>query len=383
MASRTLRLWAALIALWPPAALQAAAPPYLDPDAEFWPDDVRGPAAEPFKAAVVGGRMLFHSQNGGHVLTQAIPLRGPARLRSVLHNVPYPGQTRWPPAGVTLTAQVDDFPLRWHVTRKACYFGQAADIVSTIGVEHLRRFDLRELVKGTADSDAHHSARPPFQQYTRSSPGNDARNYGFFCLFDCRVYYDYLPDRDRGARQFVLANTRRPAQPTGPEDESWIKKREEQKTVPKWSFTVHHCKTEWDEKGRKWIPGAWSKEEDLPVVFREHFHALGKGDDWYFLTASGRLFVARKPAKGKKRSLESVYDDALRPILGMVVDAQSQRTFLFADSDRGPAFFELSDDPVIIPYQPDVAEMPEGDEPLRSIMHKARVLAALGKIKGK
>lgn len=66
------------------------------------------------------------------------------------------------------------------------------------------------------------------------------------------------------------------------------------------------------------------------------------------LTASGRLFVARKPAKGKKRTVDPVVADGKRPILGMVVDALEQHTFLFLQSAKGPAFFELSDKPDLV-----------------------------------
>lgn len=163
----------------------------------------------------------------------------------------------------------------------------------------------------------------------------------------------------------------------------WVKQTDDERDNPKWSLTVHRCESKWDDKLKKWNPGPWSKEEDLPVVFREHFQAFQKGDDYFFLTAGGKLWVAWKPEKGKKRTLSPVIGNRERPVLGTVVDALEGRTFAFIESDKGPAFFELSDKPKLVVYDPKAAKVPDGEEPLRSIMHKARILAALGKIKGK
>ena len=63
--------------------------------------------------------------------------------------------------------------------------------------------------------------------------------------------------------------------------------------------------------------------------FKEGFRVLGKGDDYFFLTDTGRLFVARKAAKGKQRSVVPVWADADRPIEAFITDADANRTFLF------------------------------------------------------
>lgn len=368
-----------------------AAPPYLEPDGEYSARvEEPTPFKEPFKAIVVGNRMLVNTRSGFDVLTRAVPLGGPARTQPAPLYAPYPGLLQWPPKGISRTIGLANFPLRWHVTREACYFANASDAGGVLNIgsdEHLRRFGLGELIEGTGENMF--SLPPPFppREFTRSCPGNMARYLALFCTFDDHISYDYLPDGDAGARQFVLTNLRGELVPrgkgTGLVTGYWVKQTWVEKTKPEWSFVVHRCETRWDPKRKGWNPGPWSKEEELPVAFREHFHALAKGDDFFFLTASGKLYVASKPVKGKKRTVDPVYADAKRPILGMVVDAKEQRTFLFVVSAKGPAFFELSDKPEIVVYDFKAAMMPEGDEPLRSIMHKARVLAALGKMKGK
>jgi hypothetical protein len=114
------------------------------------------------------------------------------------------------------------------------------------------------------------------------------------------------------------------------------------------------------------------------VAFREPFQVLGKGDDYYFVTASGRLFRTRKPAKGKQRPCVPVWSDASRPIRAFITDADAGRTFLFVGPEKKggkPAFFEVSDRPRLVEYDPGcAAPLKEGPERLRRVTHYARVL---------
>lgn len=55
----------------------------------------------------------------------------------------------------------------------------------------------------------------------------------------------------------------------------------------------------------------------------------------------------------------------------------TQRTFLFVESTRGPAYFELSDDPGSVVHKHKAAEMPDSDEALRTVMHEARTLGKI------
>jgi hypothetical protein len=377
---------------WPCPGARAAAPPYLSP-AEYEGVDLDEWALlkleEPFKAAVVGGGMLVSQNEGFAVSTQAIPLAGPARTRHYfLPQPPYPGideeEWRRKRAGLTVTTMSYQFPIRWHATKEAYFI---ALVSNSGGTDLLNRYGLDDLLAGKARSLFVSSPGPrPRPQFTDQSPAWAARRCGVHSTFDARVYYDYLPDGGTAARQFLLTNTRGSLVPSGDTDlvEAYtLKQSFEEKYKPHWSFRVHRCESKWDRKKGVWVPGRWSKECELPVAFKEHFQALQKGDGWFFLTASGRLFVCKPGPEPGKRMIAHVIGDRKRPVLGTIVAPKEDKTFLFIESEKGPAIFELSDRPRLVVYDPKAAKMPDGDEPLRGIMHKARVLVALGRIKGK
>jgi len=91
------------------------------------------------------------------------------------------------------------------------------------------------------------------------------------------------------------------------------------------------------------------------VGFREDFQVLSRGDDFYFLTRSGKLYVAPKPARGRNRVMRPVWIDAKRRIETFVTDADTRRTFLFCRQPPGAAsaaFFELGGKPALVEYDP-------------------------------
>ena len=87
----------------------------------------------------------------------------------------------------------------------------------------------------------------------------------------------------------------------------------------------------------------------------------------------------RKPPAGTGRS------GSKRPVVAAVTDADAKRTFLFLDAQREgkPAFFELSDEPRLVEYDPKLVPLPPAAEPNRTMLHRARILVALKKIEGK
>src|SRR6185437_16319856 len=101
-------------------------------------------------------------------------------------------------------------------------------------------------------------------------------------------------------------------------------------------------------KEGRWIPKPWKLEWTTPAAFEEPFQALALGDDYYFVTCSGSLYRAAKPAKGTGRTLARVWDGKARPIRSFVSDAKTGKSFLFVPPARPgekPAFFELSAKP--------------------------------------
>ncbi|MBY0230103.1 MAG: hypothetical protein K2W96_12545 [Gemmataceae bacterium] len=299
-------------------------------------------------------------------------------------------------------AHLTDFPVRAHVSYGFCYVAEAwshSDKINCDTAEMLMRYDLKTLLDGKAERGnwfAHDPAlpHPPSSHFALDPPSISARRFAHRAEdFNGEVYHDYLPDGPSAARQFLLTNVRGERGDFNTRLKPPVLKEGEQLddgltpdeiTKPHWSFMSYRCEVKPGPKGKGWKPGPWKREAVLNVAFKEHFQAFQKGDSWFFLTASGRLFVCGPGAEpGKRGPVRHVIGDARRPVLATVVDALKDKTFLFLATDKGPAFFELSDKPKLVHYAPKLAKVPEGDEPLRSVMHKARVLAALGRIKGK
>src|SRR5205823_930686 len=126
------------------------------------------------------------------------------------------------------------------------------------------------------------------------------------------LHYDNLPVGQYRVKQFILTNLRgriTQAGKTGLLAAYAIDLTEEEMNNPVWSLTVHDYEASWDGKAKRWKHGKWVKEETIDVGFREPFRVLARGDDYFFLTDSGRLFCAPKPAKGKHRKMNVVWND--------------------------------------------------------------------------
>ena len=190
------------------------------------------------------------------------------------------------------------------------------------------------------------------------------------------LYMDYLPAGMCRARQFFATNL----------PGTWEDRDRDPAEVAKAPrvFSCYVGESRWDAKEGVWKPVPWKHEWTIPAAFKEPFQALALGDDFYFVTRSGALFCAAKPAKGTDRTLARVWDGK-QPIRSFITDAATNKTFLFvppAKAGGKPAFFELSDKPKLVEYDPKAVPLPKLDEPHRTILHNARILVALKKIKG-
>jgi hypothetical protein len=206
-----------------------------------------------------------------------------------------------------------------------------------------------------------------------------------------QVYYDYLPSSGREVRLLVLTNVPPGLKPKpkwgftgriGPGDiPDPPPSKEELKKVLKWSFTVHRYRLRSAEKDKLgWTPGSWSKEGTIAVGFQEGFQVLGLGGDYYFVTDSGKLYRAPKPAKGTHRALQEVWADGKRPIAGLVQDVDAGRTFLFckpASPKDKPVYFEMA--PTARPRPCDLyaVKVPKYDEEEREGLEMSRWLDAV------
>jgi hypothetical protein len=253
------------------------------------------------------------------------------------------------------------------------------------------RYDLEELLNGRALPGPGVVAESDGLEFTRFAmvwPLSDLRFIGGFATaFRPEFHYDYLPAGPSAVRLLLLTNIEGQGRPAAKTDKLEMRAfaRPNQKE-PKWTFACYSVRAKWDRDAKDpgWQPEAWKEEGTLEVAFREPFQALSRGDDYYFATASGKLFRAPKPAgRGKHRKVVPVWDDARAPITALVTDADKGRTFLFVEKGPkgvgGPFVFELADGVRLRAYDPGLCRPgAEGPDALRRVVGYARVLAALG-----
>ena len=88
--------------------------------------------------------------------------------------------------------------------------------------------------------------------------------------------------------------------------------------------------------------------ENFDSWFLDNFYAFIRKDDYYFLTESGKLHHAPPRKDGEKsRKMNKLWDDAKRPIVAVIEDADNDKVWLFV-KDKTPGakldlYFELKD----------------------------------------
>jgi hypothetical protein len=207
--------------------------------------------------------------------------------------------------------------------------------------------------------------------------------------FKSCLWSDIVPtERDR-VRQIVLTNVGGrviPAESTEFVDGFELEQTDEERQAPKWSLSVHGYRTRWSAKKKEWQRGQWEPEGTIDVAFKESFQLLGKDSAYYFVTRSGKVYKAPKPAKGKHRKMVPIWTDPERRVVAFITDGDANRHFFFvrpAKAGDKPAFFELADKPKLTAYDPAAVKRPKAEEPLASVLYYARVPLARKKIKAK
>ncbi len=237
----------------------------------------------------------------------------------------------------------------------------------------------------------------------RNVPGAKNLCYGFVdvvedltwagrncCTFPPAIYYDYQPVSATTVRMFLLTNIR--AKIKGPLAEAGgplIKKIDvtpEDRKKPNWSLTIYTSQAALDKKEDEWLWDPWKKAESLPVLFEERFQVVAaNGETYFFITASGKVYISKKPEKGKKRTMEAFWTDKEQRVIAFVTDADQERTFVFTKNQKQGeknVYFELTDKPKPLPYNlADVKPPKEVSEPLKTALPYANILLAAGKIK--
>jgi len=147
-------------------------------------------------------------------------------------------------------------------------------------------------------------------------------------------------------------------------------------------------KSETQELKRDFVV-SWNelKGQGFASGFTEPFQAFGDADTWYFMTASRKLYVSKKPAEGQQRKMQVLYDDADSSIKALVTDTATNKTFAFTAPDDPKSgngkrvYFELAPKLDVKPYEVNPLKNVTVDYRLKTVWELAQVLVADGKVK--
>jgi hypothetical protein len=105
----------------------------------------------------------------------------------------------------------------------------------------------------------------------------------------------------------------------------------------------------YDKKEKRWVTVADDRNpETIPSSFIEDFYVFERKGDYYFVTQSGKLYIAPARKDGEEsRSMKDLWVDAKRPIVAVIVDADNDKVWLFAKEKNAGAkldhYFEMKD----------------------------------------
>jgi hypothetical protein len=203
------------------------------------------------------------------------------------------------------------------------------------------------------------------------------------------LYHDELPISEDQLLTFALSNVRfrvTSGKGANPPMGGTLTVTDEWKKNPKWEMTLISYRPKWSEKKEEWETGENQEEGKIEPLFHEAFQVVARGDDYYFLTASGKVYVSKKPEKDKSRTMEALWTDADQPIIAFVTDANKERTFVFTKNkkkDEKDVYFELATKPDPKPYKLKKIDGVKIDEPLKSALEYAHVLRDDKRLKDK
>jgi hypothetical protein len=262
----------------------------------------------------------------------------------------------------------------WLVTRNdGFHFEQSAS-------ESMQRYPLEGI-----EAKARRDLRDPNAATSWEGPSFARRTAGGLTRwaargsFPMQTHTDFMITGSYAVRQFVLQNHGGIFFPYGKGEFAY----EGSEEIPFWTLKAYTYETGWDERAKAWKKARWRLEECLPVGFREPFQLLSRGDDYYFVTRSGKVYLCARPAKGKEREMKCIWSDKARKVVGLVTDARTGRSFLFCRALAGeqPRYFELAPKPRPVPYGEEAAEFPTYEPMIVTGRKYARALIADGKVK--
>ena len=111
------------------------------------------------------------------------------------------------------------------------------------------------------------------------------------------------------------------------------------------------------------------KPQTIDSAFTEDFYVFKREADYFFVTQSGKLYIAPPPKKGEKsRSMKALWDEAKRPIVAVLSDADNDKVWLFAkdktDGAKRDLYFQIKE--TIQTQSFDPAELKAVDAPGRA-----------------
>jgi hypothetical protein len=284
------------------------------------------------------------------------------------------------------SAMTTEAPVRWGtqgqdvwVAGTTCLPFQREDPGSA--VDHVDRYALRELLGGRLITAPGAKNEIPFPSFMVCGPLRQVRVVLKLVPFEAAFYYDLVPSGEKEIRIAVLTDARFRSHPDARSvDLEATKFSQEELAKRSLSLTVFSYSNEWDPKTLTWgLKGVTRVHESLTPGFCESFQWLARGNTYYFVTASGKLYATttRSFWTGRRR-VEPLWEDAGRPITHFLTDADADRTFLFtkpAKPGELGVFFELGDKPEPKPYDLSKIKASKADEPLKGAVERSRFLA--------
>jgi hypothetical protein len=254
--------------------------------------------------------------------------------------------------------------------------------------DRLLRYRLKEFIQAQLVTEPGWPEGAAFSFVSSYGPVDVARWLSHSNEYKSMVYLDYLPTGSDSVRVFLLTNVRGRAIPVDKKGGLAASKlifEGDERTVPRWSFRTDDYKGGWDPKKIAWVEGKWTEGETLAVAFEEPFQVAVAGEDYYFVTGSGKVYRSAKAEKGKQRKTEPVWDDPKRPVVSFIQDADTGRNFVFCKPDDGGkgVYFELAPKATPVPYDGKGVKPAKPFDPMPAVLGYAKILLADKKIKGK
>lgn len=204
----------------------------------------------------------------------------------------------------------------------------------------IQRYELAPLLKGKLQtSEKAKEGIPLGTPFIRNFPIAHLRTWQYGPggdKFERLLFADIVPAGKAEVLQFLLNNS--VAENPGKGDD-------DPKTRP-WLLGINRGRNRWDAVRGHWAfnpigPDEWKEEDTVfPVPFKEGFQAFVRGEDYFFVTKSGKLYHAPRAEKGKQRSSRCVWEGS--PITAVLTDGDADRVFLFCGEKGQGDYFELA-----------------------------------------